>query len=370
MADVMHVWAGTGQQAILNDVALRPRTVDGSSSVPLMTRGGQAWAYHLVDDNDEGWILKKFLPGKQPGPAYLGEIRSLIPNRSGFESGFERKVLDGLSVSASAYCEPEFQSWISGTILMRQVVSPTWAELAVSIREGSKVLSRVERLFLCAKLSEKLQWLESAGLAHRDLSSTNVMIDPVNVEVHLIDWDSLFHATLPLPSNATPGTEGYMAPFAGAGGESSAHLTWQEHSDRFGLTILNAEILSVNTGSPLAGEGGSFDQEDLYNRAGRTVFQVRNNLQHYFPAAAKLLDAALVARSFERCPGPSDWISLINRELPSSAQAVWDEESLAVEESQSVYAPSYEPHFVQVNSAAFVRVDRKAFVKAPPNHQQ
>jgi hypothetical protein len=370
MADVMHAWSGTGQQAILDDVALKPRTVDASSTVPLVIRGKQAWAYYLVDDNDEGWILKKFLPAKDPGPAYQAEIRALIPSRPGFESGFERKVLNGLSVSAAAYCEPEFQSWISGTILMRQVVSPTWAELAVSIREGAKVLSRVERLFLCAKLSEKLEWLESAGLAHRDLSSTNVMIDPVNVDVHLIDWDSLFHSTLLLPSNATPGTDGYIAPFVGAGGEAAAHLTWQEHSDRFGLTILNAEILSVNAGSPLAGEGGLFDQEDLYDRAGRTVFEVRNNLQHYFPAAAKLLDAALVARSFEKCPGPSDWINLINRELPNSAQAVWDEESSPVEEAQSVYAPSYEPHFVQVNSAAFVRVDRKAFVKAPPGRRQ
>jgi serine/threonine protein kinase len=370
MADVMHAWAGAGQQAILDDVALRPRTTDASSTVPLVTRGGQAWAYHLVDDNDEGWILKKFLPGRQPGPAYLNEIRALIPNRPGFESGFGRKVLDGLSVAASAYCEPEFQSWVSGTILMRQVVSPTWAELAASIREGAKVLSRVERLFLCAKLSEELEWLESAGLAHRDLSSTNVMVDPVNIDVHLIDWDSLFHSTLLLPPDATPGTEGYMAPFVGAGGGTAARLTWQEHSDRFALAILNAEILSVNAGSPVAGEGGLFEQEDLSRRAGRTVSEVRHNLQHHFPAAAKFLDAALGARSFEKCPGPTDWINLINRELPNSAQAVWEEEGTPVEEAQSVYAPSYVPHFVGVNSEAFVRVDRKAFVKAPPSHRQ
>jgi serine/threonine protein kinase len=357
-----------GQPAVLDGVALRPRTADAPSTIPLVTRGGQAWAYQLVDDNDEGWVLKKFLPGKQPDAAYLDEIRALVPNRQGFESGFERNVLNDSSVSASAYCEPEFQFWISGTVLMRQVVSPTWAELALSIREGTGSLSRVERLFLCAGLSEKLEWLESAGLAHRDLSSTNVMIDKVNAEVHLIDWDGLFHSSLALPPNATPGTDGYLAPFVEAGA-AAAPLTWQEHSDRFGLTILNAEILSVHAGSPLVGEGGLFDQEDLYKRAGGTVSEVHKNLQHHFPAAAKLLDAALGARSFEKCPSPTDWINLLNRELPNSAEAVWSEENSPVEEAQSIYAPSYEPHFVQVNSAAFVRVNRKAFVKAPPSHR-
>lgn len=370
MVDAMQAWSGTGREAILDDVALKPRTVDTSSTVPLVTRGGQAWAYYLADDSGEGWILKKFLPCKQPDPAYLDEIQALVPNRPGFESGFERKVLNSSSVSTSSYCDSKFQAWINGTILMRQVVSPTWAELAPSLRDESKTLSRVERLFLCAKLSEKIEWLESAGVAHRDLSSTNVLIDPVNVEVHLIDWDSLYHSTLPIPSNTTPGTDGYMAPFARANGGAATHVTWQENSDRFGLTILNAEILSVNTESPLVGEGGLFAQEELYNRAGRTIFEVRNNLQHYFPAAAEILDAALTAQSFEKCPSPFDWINLINREMPSSAQAVWDEESAPSAEAQSVYAPPYEPNFVQVNSSAFVRVDRKAFVKAPPDHQQ
>lgn len=367
MTDVMHAWSGTGRQAVIDGVALRPRTADASSTVPLVTRGGRSLVYHLVDDNDAGWMLKKFLPGREPGRAYLGEMRALIPDRPGFESGFGQKVLDDLSVSASAYCEPEFRSWVGGAVLMRQVISPTWAELALSIREGAQVLSRVERLFLCARLSEKLEWLESAGLAHRDLSSTNVMIDPLNAEVHLIDWDGLFHATLPPPLNAAPGTEGYSAPFAGGSGAAPA---WQEHSDRFGLTILNAEILSVNAGSPRAGEGGLFDQKDLDKRAGGTVSEIRGDLQRHFPGAAGLLDAALAARSYEECPSPTDWLNLTNRELPNSAQDVWGEEGSPDEDARSIYAAPYEPHFVEVNCAAFVRVDRKAFVKAPPSHRQ
>lgn len=365
MVDVMQAWSGAGVPATLDDIALKPRRADASSTVPLMIKGGQASVYYLTDDNNKQWLLKKFSPGREPEPAYVEAVQPLIPCRSGFESGFERRVLKGSSVSAAAYSNPAFESWVDGTILMREVAAPTWAELAASIKSGAKALPRVERLFLCGKLSAKVDWLESASLAHRDLSAANVMVDPINVEVHLIDWDSLYHPSLGLPSNAVPGTEGYMAPFVRADGGADARLTWQEGADRFALAILNAEILAVNAESALSAGGGLFDQDDLYKRTGRTVSDVRNNLQHSFPGAARLLDAALTAPSFEKCPGPSDWINLLGTETPNGAHEVWAEETAPAEDARSVYKPPYEPHFVEVNSSAFVRLNRKAFVEAP-----
>lgn len=365
MVDVMQAWSGAGVPAVLDDIALKPRRADASSTVPLMIKGGQASVYCLTDGNNGQWWLKKFLPGREPAPAYVEAIQPLIPCRPGFESGFERRVLKGSSVSDSAYSNPEFASWVDGTILMREVAAPTWAELAASIKTGAKALPRVERLFLCGKLSEKVDWLESASLAHRDLSAANVMVDPVNVEVHLIDWDSLYHPSLAMSANAAPGTEGYMAPFVRADGGADARLTWQEGADRFALAILNAEILAVSADSALSPGGGLFAQDALYNRTGRTVSDVRNNLQHSCPGAARLLDAALTAPSFEKCPGPSDWINLLGTEMPNGAHEVWAEESPPAEEARSVYTPPYEPHFVEVNSSAFVRLNRKAFVEAP-----
>lgn len=361
----MQAWSGAGVPATLDDIALKPQRADASSTSPLMIKGGQAFVYYLTDDNNKQWLLKKFSPGREPELAYVEAVQPLIPCRHGFESGYERRVLKGSSVSASAYSNSEFESWVDGTILMREVDAPTWAELAASVKSGAKVLPRVEKLFLCGKLSEKVDWLESNGLAHRDLSATNIMLDPINVEVHLIDWDSLYHQSLELPTNAVPGTEGYMAPFVRADGGADARLTWQERADRFALAILNAEILAVNTESSISIGGGLFDQNDLYERTGRTVSDVRNNLQHSFPAAARLLDAALTAPSFEKCPAPSDWINLLGMETPNGVHEVWAEESAPAEEAQSVYKLPYEPHFVEVNSSAFVRLNREAFVEAP-----
>src|SRR5205085_10857610 len=104
---------------------------------------------------------------------------------------------------------------------------------------------------------------------------------------------------------------------------------------------------------------------ELYHRTARTLIDVGHYLQHASPAAAKVLDATLTAPNFEKCPSPSDWINLLNAEMPNGAHEVWAEESTPTDEAKSVYTSPYEPHFVEVNSSAFVRLNREAFIEAP-----
>ena len=364
MVDVIKTWLGSGQPAILNDDVLWPRRLDELSPAPLLATGEQASSYYLVDEENQGWILKKFFPETQLDSAYVEAIQGLIPKRLGFESGFERQVLQSSSASDFGYSASEFLAWIEGAILMPQVMSPTWAEVAASIREGSAVLSTVERLLLCRKLSEIVGSLELGGLAHRDLSGANVMMDPLNVEIHLIDWDSLFHAALELPANTTCGTRGYVAPFVMVDGVADAHATWQHNSDRFALTALNVELLNASAG-PSFGSGIPLP-DDSPDRSARSLDALRESLRRSFPAAVEFLDAAVGARSFADCPSPSNWIDLVERELESNEQTTWDEASAqAAAEVEELYSADYQPHFVKVNEAAFVRIKQGAFVRAP-----
>ena len=62
MVDVITSWLGSGQPAILNDIVVRPRRLDDLSPMPLMASGEQSLLFYLIDDEDKGWILKKFLP--------------------------------------------------------------------------------------------------------------------------------------------------------------------------------------------------------------------------------------------------------------------------------------------------------------------
>jgi hypothetical protein len=362
MVDVIQSWLSSRQYAVLEGIAVMPRPLDDMSPAPLMTRGEQGSIYYLVDESHRGWVLKKFLPDTQPDRAYSAAIQSLIPGRPGFESGFERQVLQSSSVSSSAYADPEFQAWIDGAVLMPQAMSSTWANLAASIREGT-ILSRVERLLLCQKLSERIGWLESLGLAHRDLSSTNVLIDSLSIEIHLIDWDSLYHSTLAMPSNTNCGTNGYLAPFVKGAGSEGAQASWLENSDRFALAILNVEVLIMGSSFPPAGE--VIDQDDIYHRSGRGLRAVRDTLRRTSLAAAGLFDEALAARSFAECPGPSDWIVRFETELINSRDSTWDDAIPAAAEDESMYAADYDPHFVKVNPSALVKIDQRAFVKAP-----
>ncbi|HKO44460.1 MAG TPA: serine/threonine-protein kinase [Pyrinomonadaceae bacterium] len=363
MVDVIQSWLGSGQHAVLNGIPVWPRRRDGLSPMPLMASGEQASAYYLSDDEDHGWILKKFFPDTQPDSAYVKAIQQLIPRRPGFESGFARQVLESSSVSGSAYAPAEFQAWIDGAIMMPEVESPSWAELSASIRERSAVLSRVERLLLCQKLSETVGWFESLDLAHRDLSGTNVLMDTLNVEIHIIDWDSLFHSSLEMPVNTTCGTSGYIAPFVRHDSIEDAGATWQINSDRFALTILNVELLTTCEGVSLS--GGVSVQEDLQNGSSRNLDPVRESLRRSFPAGVEFLTRALTARSFAECPSPAEWIALAEKELSTSDQTTWEEASAHAAEVESLYTADYEPHFVEVNRAAFVKIDQSAFVRAP-----
>lgn len=307
----MQAWLGSGEYALLENIALRPRGVGQSSAGPMVIESEEGFAYFLIDKAERGWILKKFVPGQEPNRAYVDSIQVLIPRLPGFESGFGRKVLKSSSVARAAFCNNEFQAWMDGTILMPQVVAPTWSEFANSIRGGSAMLSTAQRLGLCCKLSELADSLESAGVAHRDISSGNILIDPLNLEPHFVDWDNLYHATLEMQPHATFATNGYMAPFIKVEGVQDVRLSWHEKSDRFALTVLNSEFLAIRAGSACVEDGGLFAQNDIDNRSGITISEVHNTLCHTVPSAGKFLDAALNAYSFAECPSASDWIKFI-----------------------------------------------------------
>ena len=363
MIDVVQAWLASGEVAVLNGITLRPDSHPNFATVPAMISGDQGTTYQLLDNSDNKWMLKKFAAESEPAADYVGAIQPLVPTRSQFESGSRRMVLNESSVDQSSYHKPEFLSWISGTVLMPHVAGYTWGELIQSITEGARTLSKVERLLLCSRLSEAVDLLESSGLSHRDLSSSNVIIDVLNVEVSLIDWDSLYHNSLNEPPDTTAGSDGYIAPFVRANGSVEPQRTWRERADRFALALMNAELLTIHSESQRYLDRGLFDQAELYARAGQTLFRIKNRLKQVAPTAAALLDNAVNATSFDLCPSPVDWLAMIDQELKKGTESVWTEEE--AEDPVTIFTPKYEPHFVEIDMSAFVTIDPAVFVKAP-----
>lgn len=363
MINTVTAWLASGEDAVLNGITLRPNSHPNFSTVPAMLSGDQGTTYELLDNTDNRWMLKKFAAGREPTAEYVAAIQHLVPTRSQFESGYKRIVLKEAVAEPSSYQEPEFLAWTEGTILMPHVAGYTWGELMQIITDGGRALSKIERLLLCSRLSEAVDLLEASGLSHRDLSHSNVIVDALNVEVSLIDWDSLYHNSLPQQANSPAGSDGYIAPFVRINGSVDPDRTWKEHADRFALALLNAELLTVSSGSRRHVDGGLFDQAELNARAGQTLIAVRNRLRQLSRAAATLLDAALNATSFEQCPSPVAWLDAIKQELERGAESVWSEEE--TEDPVTVFTPKYEPHFVEIDMSAFVKIDPGVFVKAP-----
>jgi hypothetical protein len=365
----MQAWLRADQPALIDGVALLPRASEGAVALPRFTVSETAFSYVLFDKNDDSWILKKFMPELLPDLARAKTIPYLIPRMPGFRSGFDQRVLDETSLSSAGYFTQELQAWLIDTVLAPEIVTTTWADVADSIRAGGQSLPTVVKLLLCQKLSERIEWLESAHVAHRNLSATSVLIDPVNVEVHFVDWDNLFHSSLSKPANVVSEAVGYIAPFLKAEPAANIDATWKPRSDRFALAVLNSEILLLNSESAVTPGGGLLEQQHIFDRAGQTLQRLRNALQRNSPEVLKLFDQCLTASNFEQCPGPCEWLRLIERELNNDAEKAWDELRAPAEQSHSIYDRPQEPGFVTINDSAFVKINWDAFVSAPRNRR-
>ncbi|HEY6803622.1 MAG TPA: hypothetical protein VI306_08590 [Pyrinomonadaceae bacterium] len=358
MHEIIQSWIESGQRAILNNWALLPRRVDHLSTAPLMSSGADSMVYYLIDEENQPWVLKKYFPGREPDRVYLESVQYLVPKRRGFEAGYRGQQLWSTSASALGYTDSEFLNWLDGTLIMPQILAPTWAELLALITDGSALLSRVERLLLTQKLSKMIETLEAAGLAHCNLSSTSVMIDALNVEVDLIDWDNLFHASLEMPSNNSGGDDRYAPEFSKT---DERETNWRLRADRFALSVLNVELLTASSGLNVEERALPADDKKSERKADR----VREALRRSFPAAVAFLDAARSAHDFSDCPSASAWIAFTEEELARSDEAMWDETKADPSENSSLYEVDYQAHFVKLNRSALVKLERNRFVRAP-----
>src|SRR5215213_10252880 len=118
LSDVAQTWLKSNTRASVEGIELFPQENTYLKGNPLVIARGQAQAFYLHDETKRVWILKKFLPGRNPDAQYVRAIQTLVPRHAGFESGYQRMVLSRSSVAASALPSPDFAQWIEHTILM------------------------------------------------------------------------------------------------------------------------------------------------------------------------------------------------------------------------------------------------------------
>jgi len=284
-----------------------------SREKPLSSQKGQAEAFFLIDDSMKRWILKKFHTGCDLNHGYLTRVAAILPREPGLACGTEREILStgALARDHGSYYDQAFDQWLDGTVLMPKVAGCDWATIADDLRDGSITLNDQQRQVLCTNLSRLIGVLEGCQCCHRDLSCGNVFIDIDAGAVYLIDFDSFFHPTLPIPDATTCGSAGYTAPYAWHNGNADAHKTWCLGADRYALALLIVELLTVTQGADATEEGGIFDQNELRQRSGKGITSVLGQLRAQYPRAAELLQRTISSRNFADCPAPAEWDHLL-----------------------------------------------------------
>ena len=310
-------WLSSGRRALIDKISLKPIEHSLRKGKPLSSKKGQAEVFFLAEVKGSWWILKKFHGNCRLDSQYLEAISTLLPKESGFLCGTNRRVLGrgALWHAQGHYYNNDLDCWLDGTILMPQITGLDWAGLADKIRDNNIILHPNHRFTICRNLTRLIEMLEDRQCCHRDLSCGNVFIDPITLEVFLIDFDSLYHPSLSIPDATTCGTMGYTAHQAWNQGQLDPSRTWCPYVDRYALSLLNAEILLVEYGTDTTNDGGIFDQDELKSQRGKGLNSILKRMRKRYPTAAQLLKSTIRSTSFAKCPSPEQWHQYIDTQI-------------------------------------------------------
>ena len=198
---------------------------------PYGQMGRAGTVFQLRDQRGELAALKVFKPGFRD-PSLAEQAAALN----------QYADLPGLSACHRAVLTPEWHKSLLEqypdlryAVLMEWVEGRSWSEIV----QNRRPLTRAQSRAVAVAFLDALTRLDQAGVAHGDLSGTNLLIDGLDqddVRVELVDVEQLFAPTLRRPANVPAGSPGY------------AHATvagrlWQQDMDRFAGAVLLAEIM-------------------------------------------------------------------------------------------------------------------------------
>lgn len=328
------------QPAVNQQLAIdhRPYTVAEhpfARGIPYGQEGRQATVYQLVareqGSPEEKRALKVFKPRFQV-PSLVSLARRLAPYSQ----------FPGLRVCQRIVLTPQLNGPLlqqfpdlTYSVVMPWIEGPTWMETMLRSRE----FSPDQGLALAAALAETLVHMEQEGLAHCDLSGSNILlpllasatsgIEPSeshnfaearsgmhSSELELVDVEGMYGDNLPRPETIIGGSYGYA--------HRALHLTqgglWQPEADRFAGALLLSEMLGwCDARVRQAAWGESyFDPQEMGQPDSQRFTLLATVLREKWgEQIASLLEQTWMSDSLEACPTFGLWMVA----LPTSGPA-------------------------------------------------
>jgi serine/threonine protein kinase len=198
-------------------------------------------------------------------------------------------------------------------MVMPWIEGETWFDVLQNRQRTSLDQSRA--------LAENMAWvlyaLELNQMAHCDLSSGNIILDPQMIQVNLVDVEDLYSPWLVPPPMVPAGSMGYQHR------ESAQNGQWGPLGDRFSGIVLMAEMLGwAHPDVRRQAWGESYfapDELQKDNERYRTLVRV---LRLYDPGFAEAFEQAWRSEKIEACPPLKTWYDLLDA-LPRDPVAEW-----------------------------------------------
>lgn len=303
--------------------------------------GRKAFVYQLAGGPDSGlYALKKFKQAFR-----LEELVGICDQLARFSQWQGLEVADRVCLHHPKHADA-LDRWpdLEYAVLMPWIGGTTWYDMVI----GMTALTRLEALSFARATAQVLAAIEEAGLAHCDISASNVIINPTTGRAHLIDIEDLYAPSFDPPAALPAGTDGYAHSTASGG-------LWCAEADRFAGAVIVAEMAAWHDPRirKQAEEEHYFSPSEMQQDCPRYRL-MREVLADLDAQLAELFDLAWFSQTLADCPRLSEWQEVINRVHHSVevAGVVTAWRPLAAPGVEPAAEPAAEPRPIQPPPAA------------------
>jgi serine/threonine protein kinase len=188
-------------------------------------------------------------------------------------------------------------------ILMPWISGNSWLDALVGKPKEIVSHGKDSCLQMAGDLCLILRGIESDGLAHSDLSASNVLFDPETFRVELVDVENFYFPDLPEPKLVLAGSPGYQH-------RATSRRNCSALADRFPGAILLSEMLGWYDESVQACSYGEsfFDPAELHAPSSARLDYLLGAIRRYKGNLEELLMRAWQSCSLDECPTFGEWL--------------------------------------------------------------
>ncbi len=280
------------QKIRLFDTDYYVQTHPEAEYMAFVSEGKKANVVQLKDTHGDLYALKKFKKAFR-----TDEIIGTHKHLTGLQAFPGMKAAKRQVISPDNPIVEEFYD-LEYAVLMPWLKGQTWFDILHKFRLKEFEISKSQAITVCKNFLAIMTKLESAVVAHTDISSGNVMIDFENSDVQLLDLEDIYITGMPQPNKPNIGTIGYQHRSCEKG-----QSYWCAEGDRYSAAVLASEILLLSNPdfADLVKESSFFQSNIGDPNIDEKYQHAKNYLRSLSPKFAAKFDLAWRSEKLQHC---------------------------------------------------------------------